>query len=154
MKRRQPKHRHRLHGCFRAQALIEICLSFAVFSIDMLGFYTLMQLFRELHYNCSHQKHFFSPKCTKCRSTARLYLEWLASLRAAHVLLTPLAVAGVGRIKEGRERRRGEESSREGQGGRKGRKGKRQLCIHKSFQKLVPVSLHFITRYAVAYSEG
>ena len=40
--------------CF---AIIETWHCFAIFSIKTLGFYVLMHLFRELHVNCSHQKH-------------------------------------------------------------------------------------------------
>jgi len=36
-------------GYVGAIALIEMCLRIAVSSIEMLGFYVLMQLFRELH---------------------------------------------------------------------------------------------------------
>jgi len=40
----------------------KFALLLQLFSIETLGFYALMQLFRELHENCSHQKHFFSAQ--------------------------------------------------------------------------------------------
>jgi len=52
-------------------ARTEICLRFAIFSIQSLGFYALKQLFRDLQLNCSHQKQSFQPTCTKYRLVSR-----------------------------------------------------------------------------------
>jgi len=97
------------------------CLSFAILSIKMLGFYALVQLFRELlYYNSSYQKHFFSAQNAP-NVVWRRAVPSPRPAKGAYAVPRPLSRLQVG-IKEGSERRRGEKRGK----GKEGKKEKRR----------------------------